>query len=190
MDTKEKYGISRNHAILLFVQMILTIVGLLSQIGILIFLLTNHADTFMVLGSISIILSYLVIVLYAVFGYKKSFIYYLVAVLFFMIAILVNVLLPFRDVVQRILLSLLLVMMTLFVLFQDKYKFSNIVILVATVLSLGFSIYSLITSSVNNGGGNNTNFITVLLMALSIFTPVIVSGVFGVTYIVRKEKDS
>ena len=189
MDTKLKYGISKNHAILLFVQMVLTIIGFLSQLGILIFLLTSHSDTSMIISSISILLCYLVIIGYAIFGYKRRRIYYLLAVIFFMVAIVINGILPFRDMVQRILLMLLLIMMTSFIMFQENYKLDNIIIMISTLIALCFSIYSLITSNVQNGGGSEFNFITVLLMVLSIFTPVIVTGVFGVTYIVRKERN-
>lgn len=111
------------------------------------------------------------------------------ATILFLLAVLVNNLLPFRDVTQKICLTLLFGILMSFIFTQKNYKLTNILVFIAAIVALVFSIYSLATSDINNMGQVEGGFLTVLLMVISIFTPVIMTGVFGETYLVRKEKN-
>ena len=188
MDTKAKYGISKRHAILLFVQMILTIIGFAAQVGIMVFIVGHGLDALMLVSSITIILAFLAVFCYGIFGFKKSKIFYFVAIGLFMASILINNILPFRGTVQKIFLTLLFGSMGAFLFTQEKFKLSNIIIALAALFSLVFSIYSTITANVNSLGPVEENVLPVIMMYISIWTPVILSGVFGVSYLVREEK--
>jgi len=189
MDTKEKYGISKRHAIMLFVQMILCIIGFLAQVGIFVFILINKLNSFMLMSSMSIILSFLAIFLYAIIGYKKeNKIYYSISIGLYLFAVLMNNILPFRDTFQRITLTLLFGVMFAYNFTQDRFRLSNMLILVSSILSLAFSIYSAITADVDSLGSVESNILPVIMMYTSIFTPIIITGLFGITNLVREEK--
>ena len=188
MDTEKKLGISKKLAILLFVQMILTVVGFAAQVGILIFVIANSLDYFMVISSCSIILSFISVFIYGVYGHKKNEVYYVMAIVLFLIAVLVNNVLPFRDAVQKILLTLLFGALTAFIFTRKNYKLSNVIIIVAAVISLAFSVYSSITADVNSLGEVEENILPVIMMFISIFTPVITVGAIGSSNLAREVK--
>ncbi len=188
MYKKDKYGIKKSHAILLFIQMIFFIIGFLAQIGILIFVIKNNLEPIMIISSISIILSFIAIFIYAIYGFNKKDIYYIIAIAFFLLAILINNILPFRDIFQKITLTLLFGIYSSYIFALKNYKLSNYIILFATIISLTFSIYSSITSNINSLGTVENGFLTFLMMHISIFTPVIITILFGATCLVRNEK--
>ena len=190
VDTKQKYGLSKRHAILLFIQMLLTIFGLVAQIGILSFIIENQLDHIMRVSCISIILSYIAIYVYAIYGYRRSKNYYIVAIALFLVAILINNILPSRDMFQKITLTLLFGIFAAYIFTQDKFKISNVLMFAAAIVSLAFSIYSAIKADVSFLGPVSNVTIASIMMYTSIFTPVIMSGVFGVTYLVRCERQN
>ncbi|MBQ8451751.1 MAG: hypothetical protein IJ538_03130 [Clostridia bacterium] len=187
MDTETKFGLTKNNAMMLFLQMILTIVGFVAQIGLLTFIVKNGLNN-MLANSIAIILSFLSLFVYALFGYGKSKFYYIAAIAFFLLAILINNILPYRDTFQKILLTLLFGTMGAFMVAQDKFKLANILIFVAAILSLTFSIYSTITANVETVGDLSKTIVPVVMMYVSIFTPIIMTGAFGVTYLTRAKR--
>lgn len=190
MNTKEKYDLDKRKAILLFVQMILIIIGFLAQIGILVLLCKDNLNPYMIVSSISIILSFIAAMVYAVFGYKKSGVYYLIAVGFFLFAILMNNILPFRDTTQRITLTILFGIFFAFLFTQKDYRLSHFLIIIGVLAALTFSIYSSITANVNSLGEVSNKVFAAIMMYTSIFTPVILSGLFGITCLVRNQREN
>ena len=188
MDTKAKFGLSKRNAIFLFVQMIFTILGFAAQMGIMIFLIANGLDTFMLISSISILLAFVAIFVYGIYGYKKNNAFYYAAIGFFLFAILMNNILPFRDTFQKILLTMLFGSFAAFILAQKNFKLSLIVVCIASLLSLVFSIYSSVTANVNSLGPIEQNVLPAIMMYVSIWTPVIISLVFAATTLAREEK--
>ena len=188
MDTKAKFGLSKRNAIFLFVQMIFTILGFAAQMGIMIFLIANGLDTFMLISSISILLAFVAIFVYGIYGYKKNNAFYYAAIGFFLFAILMNNILPFRDTFQKILLTTLFGAFAAFILAQKNFKLSLIVVCIASLLSLVFSIYSSVTANVNSLGPIEQNVLPAIMMYVSIWTPVIISLVFAATTLAREEK--
>ena len=188
MDTKAKFGLSKRNAIFLFVQMIFTILGFAAQMGIMIFLIANGLDTFMLISSISILLAFVAIFVYGIYGYKKNNAFYYAAIGFFLFAILMNNILPFRDTFQKILLTMLFGAFAAFILAQKNFKLSLIVVCIASLLSLVFSIYSSVTANVNSLGPIEQNVLPAIMMYVSIWTPVIISLVFAATTLAREEK--
>lgn len=188
MDTKAKFGLSKRNAIFLFVQMIFTILGFAAQMGIMIFLIANGLDTFMLISSISILLAFVAIFAYGIYGYKKNNAFYYAAIGFFLFAILMNNILPFRDTFQKILLTMLFGAFAAFILAQKNFKLSLIVVCIASLLSLVFSIYSSVTANVNSLGPIEQNVLPAIMMYVSIWTPVIISLVFAATTLAREEK--
>jgi hypothetical protein len=168
--------------------MIFTILGFAAQMGIMIFLIAHGLDTFMLISSISILLAFVAIFAYGIYGYKKSNAFYYCAIAFFLFAILMNNILPFRDTFQKILLTMLFGAFASFILAQKNFKLSLIVICVASLLSLVFSIYSSITANVNSLGPIEQNVLPAIMMYVSIWTPVIISLVFAATTLARQEK--
>ena len=168
--------------ILLFVQMILVIVGLFTQIGLFVFALASNLSPIMVVSYGVLVTAHVGAVIYGLIGYKRGSSRYIILVSLFLLAILLNIILPFRDIPQRVLLTLLFGLMAVFMFKQDDYKFNNWVILIATIVALGFSIYSSITANPNALGEVSFKELATVLMYLSIFAPVMFVGFFGVSY--------
>lgn len=185
MDTEKKLGIKKPQAIMLFLQMIFTLILLAGSIYLLVFAISNNLGWWMISSYILIIISALAIVLYACIGFKKGDIAYILAVVPFLGAILVNVILPNRSAFQIALLAILLSLNFAFLLRQKDDKFTYIIALSMIVVSLTFSIYSSVTARIDFLGDISKNWPTYFAMYLSIFIPVIMSITFTVTYNVR-----
>lgn len=185
MDTLKKLGIRKDKAILLFVQMILLIVILAVSIYLLVFVSANQLGGWMISSYILITLSILAIIAYGVIGYKKKEFAYVLAIIPFLGAIFVNILLPQRNAVQIALLSVLFALVSVFLVKQKDHKFNSYVSMLMVAVALAFSIYSAITARLDFLGEMSANWYTYLAMYLSIFIPTIMSGTFALTYNVR-----
>ena len=188
MNTEEKYGLKKSSAILLFVQMIWIIIALVTAVYLLIFVASHQLGGWMLASYIFILLSILSIIGYGVFGYRKGEVAYLASVAPFMIAVLVNIIMPGRNAYQIATLTILFALTFGFLLRQKDEKFNLILSLAMVVASLAFSIYSAITANTQFLGEISSNWPTYLAMYLSIFIPVIVSITFALTYNVRVTK--
>ena len=188
MNTEEKYGLKKSSAILLFVQMIWIIIALATAVYLLIFVASHQLGGWMLASYIFILLSILSIIGYGVFGYRKGEVAYLASVAPFMIAVLVNIIMPGRNAYQIATLTILFALTFGFLLRQKDEKFNLILSLAMIVASLAFSIYSAITANTQFLGEISSNWPTYLAMYLSIFIPVIVSITFALTYNVRVTK--
>ena len=188
MDTVEKIGIMKSKAIMLFVQMLLTIILLVTSIYLLVFVSINNLGGWMVASYIFITLSVISIIVYAIVGYKKGKVAYLLAIAPFLGAIFVNILLPQRNTFQVALLTILFALVSVFLVKQKDRTFSYCVTYLMVIVSLIFSIYSAITARLDFLGQMSTNWYTYLAMYLSIFIPSIMSGTFALTYNVRVTK--
>lgn len=185
MDTEKKYNLKKSKAILLFVQMILTIFLFVASIYLLFFVIKNKLGGWMITSYIFITISIIAIIIYSVYGYKKTDAVYQVAILPFLLAIFVNIMLPNRETFQVGLLSLLLAFTFAFLLRQKDYKFTNIISIIMILIALVFSIYSAINANTQFLGDIKDNWPTYLAMYLSIFIPTIMSSTFALTYNVR-----
>ena len=185
MDTEKKLGIKKPKAIMLFIQMIFIVILLIASIYLLVFVTSNNLGGWMITSYIFITLSVLALICYAIIGFKKGDIAYQLAVLPFLAAIFVNVLLPNRETFQIALLTLLFAFTFAFLLKQKDTKFTSIVSILMVVVSLTFSIYSSIKANTQFLGSISENWPTYLAMYLSIFVPVIMSVTFAITYNVR-----
>ena len=188
MDTVEKIGIIKSKAIMLFVQMLLTIILLATSIYLLVFVSINNLGGWMVASYIFITLSVISIIVYAIVGYKKGKAAYLLAIAPILGAIFVNILLPQRNTFQIALLTILFALVSVFLVKQKDRTFSYCVTYLMVIVSLIFSIYSAITARLDFLGQMSANWYTYLAMYLSIFIPSIMSGTFALTYNVRVTK--
>lgn len=188
MDTVKRFGLKKSKAILLFVQMILTILLLVISIYLLVFVISNNLGRWMIASYIFITLSVLVIIFYAIYGYKKNESFYLASVVPFLAAIFVNILLPNRDQFQVGVLVILFALTFAFLLKQNDVKFTKIISISMVVVALIFSIYSSITARVDFLGEISKNWPTYVAMYLSIFVPTITSGTFALTYDVKNSR--
>ena len=155
LDVKQRYGIRNAQGLLLFAQLILIKVGIVIQLLLLLTLIINGVNVYMLISNISMIIAHLVVMLYCYVGYKKSRIFYYITVGFFLLAIFINICMPFRDIPQIALLTSLFGLMSVFMFKQDDYKFTNVVIALAALITIAFGIYSSITANVDNLGPNN-----------------------------------
>ena len=185
MDTEKKYNLKKSKAILLFAQMILTIFLFIASIYLLFFVIKNKLGGWMITSYIFITISIIAIIIYSVYGYKKTDAVYQAAILPFLLAIFVNIMLPNRETFQVGLLSLLLAFTFAFLLRQKDYKFTNIISIIMILIALVFSIYSAINANTQFLGDIKDNWPTYLAMYLSIFIPTIMSSTFALTYNVR-----
>ncbi len=140
MNTKEKFGLEKPKAIMLFIQMLLIIILFITSIYLLVFVIINKLGGWMITSYIFITLSIISIMLYSIFGYKKDDLYYKLAVIPFLIAILINIILPGRNAFQIAALAVLLAFLFgyLLKLDDDNYSFSLSILII--VVSLLFSV--------------------------------------------------
>ena len=185
MDTEKRLGIKKSQAIMLFVQMILTIVLLGVSIYLLYFVIANGLGPWMIASYVLITVSVLAIIFYGALGYKKGDMAYRLAIVPFLAAVLVNVLLPQRNTFQIAMLTLLFAFTLVFLFVQEKRQISYCVAISMVVLALIFSIYSSITAKIDFLGSVADHWPTYLAMYLSIFVPTIMSTTILVTYNVR-----
>ena len=188
MDTEKRLGISKPKAIMLFAQMILTMVLLVISVYLLVFVASNNLGGWMIASYILIILSVLAIMGYGIIGYKKGDMAYLLAVVPFLGAVFVNILLPQRNTFQIAMLTLLFTLSFAFLLKQKDRKFTYIIGISMLAVSLTFSIYSAITANISFLGEVSDNWPTYVAMYLSIFVPTIMSTTILLTYNVRVTK--
>ena len=188
MDTEKKFGLKKSKAILLFIQMFLVLILLGVSIYLLDFVTKNHLGAWMIVSYIFIILSVLSIIGYSVYGYKKGKLYYLLSALPFLVAILVNTIMPTRNSFQVALLTVLFSLTFAFLLRQEDEKFTYVISFLMVIVSLVFSIYSSITADTKFLGDISSNFPTYFAMYASIFIPTIMSATLALTYNVRNTR--
>ena len=188
MNTEEKFGLKKSKAILLFLQMILTLLLLAASVYLLIFVISNNLGSWMTISYVFITLSIVSIIFYSTYGFKKGDVSYQVSVLPFLAAIFVNILLPTRGTFQVALLTVLFTLTFAFLLRKSDKRFTNVVSFAMVAVSLTFSIYSAITADTQFLGEISTNWPTYLAMYLSIFVPTVMSGTLALTYNVRTTK--
>jgi len=155
---------------------------------LLVFVASNNLGGWMIASYILITLSVLAIMGYGIIGYKKGDMAYLLAVVPFLGAVFVNILLPQRNAFQIATLTLLFTLSFAFLLKQKDRKFTYIIGISMLVVSLTFSIYSAITANISFLGEVSDNWPTYAAMYLSIFVPTIMSTTILLTYNVRVTK--
>lgn len=185
MDTQKRLGIKKYQGILLFVQMVLTIILMLVSSYLLTFVISNKLGGWMISSYLLIILSIVAIMCYGIFGYKKGNIAYQLAIVPFLAAVMVNILLPQRDYFQVAFLTMLFALLFAFLFIKNNKKLSYIFALSMVAIALAFSIYSAITAKIDFLGSVKDNLPTYLAMYLSIFVPTIMSATILITYNVR-----
>ena len=188
MDTEKRFGLKKSKAIMLFIQMFFIIFLLVVSIYLLIFVASNNLGGWMITSYIFITLSVLAIICYSTYGYKKGDLVYQLSIVPFLIAVLVNVLLPNRYTIQIALLAILFALTFGFLLSQKDKKVSFVLLISMVVVSLTFSIYSAINANTQFLGDISKNWPTYVAMYASIFVPVIMSVTFALTYNVRVSK--
>ena len=188
MDTLKKYGLTKAKAILLFLQMFLIIIQLLIAVYLLVFSIEYNLSEWMISSYIFIMISVISIIIYAVIGFKKGEIAYLLAIAPFLIAIFINILIPNRDTFQISMLVLLFALTLVFLFKQDNFHINSLVSIAMVVVALSFSIYSSINANVNFLKDLSAKWSTYVAMYLSIFIPVIMSATLALTYNVRKTR--
>lgn len=189
MNTEEKLGIKKPKAILLFVQMLFIILLLAVSIYLLIFVSANNLGGWMIASYVFITLSVLSFIVYSCVGYKKESAY-LAAIVPFLGAIFVNILLPQRNTFQIALLVLLFALVTAFLLRQKDRRFTFVVSLLMMAASLTFSIYSSITARLDFLGNLGANGFTYFAMYASIFVPTVMSFTLALTYNVKVSREA
>lgn len=188
MDTEKRLGIKKPKAIMLFVQMLLTLFLLGISIYLLCFVIANNLGGWMIASYILIIISVLAIICYGVIGYKKGDLVYQLSILPFLGAVLVNVMLPNREPFQIALLTILFALTFAFLFKQENKKFSSIVGVSMMVVALTFSIYSSIKANVSFLGDVSNNWPTYVAMYSSIFVPTVMTVTIVLIYSVRWDK--
>lgn len=168
--------------------MVLVLIGLVTQLGLFIFAIVNKLNALMIVSYGVLLLAHIGAVVYGIIGYKRGPVRYFLLISAFLLAILINIILPFRDIPQRISLVLLFGLMSVFMFKQDDYKFENYLILIAEVVALFFSIYSAINADPNALGDVEYKVLATIFMYLSIFAPVMFVGFFGVSYNAKKSR--
>ena len=186
MDTVKKYGLKKSKALLLFLQMLLISFMFITAGYLLIFTIKYNLGGWMILSYVFILI--LSIILYAIIGYKKGEIAYICAIAPFLIAVFINILIPYRDTFQIAMLVIVFALAFLFMFKLDSYKLNSILSILMIVFSMSFSIYSSIHANVNFLGEISESIAAYLAMYLSIFIPVIMTSTFALTYNIRNTR--
>ena len=72
MDTEKVLGLKKSKAILLFIQMILTVFLFAASVYLLIFVISNKLNGIMIASYVFIVLSILAIIIYSIYAGKKQ----------------------------------------------------------------------------------------------------------------------
>ena len=188
MDTEKKFGLKKSKAILLFIQMILTVILLVASVYLLIFTLKNGLSGVMIASYVFIVISILAVIFYSTLGFKKGELIYKLSVAPFLVAVFINILLPTRDAFQIALLTLLFAVGFAFLVKQEDYKFTCAMAIGTVIISLVFSVYSSVTANTQFLGDISENLPTYVAMYTSIFIPTVMSGTLALTYNVRSAR--
>lgn len=188
MNTEEKYGLKKKQAILLFVQMLLILFQLAVAVYLLVFVIKYNLGGWMISSYIFITISIIAIIIYSFHGYKKNNIIYKLSVIPFMVAVLVNVMLPGREAFQVALLTILFALIFGHILKLEDGKVNYIITISMVVVSLTFSIYSSIKANTQFLGEIDALWTTYLAMYLSIFIPTIMSGTFALISNIKRTR--
>ena len=120
-------------------QIVLVIIGLVTQVGLFVFSLTNNLMPIMTVSYGVLVAAHIGAILYGIIGYKKGQPRYFILIALFLVAILLNIILPFRDVTQKVLLTILFGLMSIFMFKQEDSKFTNYLILIACGAALAYA---------------------------------------------------
>ena len=188
MDTQKKYGLAKWKAILLLVQLVLVTLATIGTAFIFGFSISQKLGALSIISYCTVLLSYIALIFYGVYGHNKDNSYYLGAVYAFCAAILLNTLLPFRNAYQIATLVLLFGAFIAFAQHLKNTKVANYLLLTMCVLALAFTIYSTITAKTETLGQASNNFFAVFAMYISSWTPVIMTVTLALSYNVRTNK--
>ena len=174
--------------IILNFQVILVILGLCSQIGLFVFCVSNRLDTLMTISYAFGTLAFIAMILNVIFGRKYDPHLHYISIGLFSLVVLLNLILPFRDIAQRILLAMLFGLLSIHTCRQGKFMFNYAVAVLSVLVSIAFSIYSSILANPDALGAVNIKWLATMMMYISIFTPVIFTGLATLLYVVRNEE--
>ena len=185
MGIREKLGIKTSQLVLLAIQIVLTVLLLVVAVYLLIFVSVNQLGGWMIASYIQITISVLALVLYFIVGHRKGKVAYYLAILPFLGAIFVNILLPQRSAFQIGVLAILFGLVVAFLLRQEDKRFTFVVCLAMVAVALTFSIYSAITANVSFLGDIGAHWFTYLAMYASIFVPTVMTVTLALIYNVK-----
>ena len=185
MGIREKLGIKTSQLVLLAIQIVLTVLLLAVAVYLLIFVSANQLGGWMIASYIQITISVLALILYFIVGHRKGEVAYYLAILPFLGAIFVNILLPQRSAFQIGVLAILFGLVVAFLLRQEDKRFTFVVCLAMVAVALTFSIYSAITANVSFLGDIGAHWFTYLAMYASIFVPTVMTVTLALIYNVK-----
>lgn len=188
MDARKRFDLPLPKALALFVQFIVTVLATASTVFILWFSVTYNTGALFIAAYVSVLVSYVAVIFYAAYGYKKDERYFLGALYAFCIAIQLNILLPFRTTYQLVTLTVLLALYVAFAQRTKDKKAGNWLLLFMIVFALAFSVYSTATARTENLNDLKENFLSVSAMYVSIWTPVIMTVTLALAHSVRRSK--
>lgn len=185
MGIREKLGIKTPQLVLLAIQIVLTVLLLVVAVYLLVFVSANQLGGWMIASYIQITISVLALILYFLVGHRKGKAAYYLAILPFLGAIFVNILLPQRSAFQIGVLTVLFGLVVAFLLRQEDKRFTFVVSLAMVAVALTFSIYSAVTANVSFLGDIGAHWFTYLAMYASIFVPTVMTVTLALIYNVK-----
>ncbi len=189
MGIKKKLGINTPKAVLLAVQIILTLFLLAVSIYLLVFVSINNLGGWMIASYVQITISALALLMYFAIGHRKGKMAYYLAILPFLGAVFVNILLPQRNTFQIAILTVLYGLVIAFMIRQENIRFTFWMSLLMVAVSLTFSIYSAITANVSFLGDIGSHWFTYMAMYVSIFVPTVMSFTLALIYNIKATRE-
>ncbi|MBQ7660914.1 MAG: hypothetical protein IJS44_02530 [Clostridia bacterium] len=189
MNNNKKIGLSRPKTLSLLIQLIIVAAATACTVFVLWFSISHGAGALFTAAYSAILISYVAVIFYASYGYKKDYRYFLGAIYAFCLAIQLNILLPFRTTYQLVTLTLLFGVYIAFAQWLKHKKAAEILLLCMVLTALAFSIYSTVTARTENLAELSTNPLSVTAMYVSIWTPVIMTVTLALAYSVRRDRE-
>ena len=188
MQKNNKTSLPQWKFAILIVQFVFISIASICTGYVLGFSIINNMGILPILSYSAVLLSYFSIIFYAIVGYKKSDVHFIAAIYVFAVAIVLNIILPFRNTYQLITLILLFGLYVSFAHRLKQYVVVNYMFIVMLVFAIAFSLYSTITAKLDNMGSiQNTSF-SIFAMYISIWTPVVMTVTFALAYNLRQRK--
>ena len=190
MDFYEKFGIEKDKAVFLFIDMVLVILGFFASLFIFAFVIIHKYTAWTIATNAALVICYTAVVFYASGGYKhEGNKYFMGAIGAFSFYSLINLTMRFRTAWDLMILAVVFGLSLVFMFVLDKPKTARIVSFVLLGASFGLSIYGTITAITNDlGTAFEDSVFAAITLFYSIWAPVIVSSLLVICYDIKISK--
>ena len=192
MDFYEKFGVKKDKAIFMLIDMVLVLLGFFASIFVTAFVIINKYTAWTIVTNIALVLCYTGIIYYVSSGYKYNLNkYYIGAVASFSFFSLVSLTMRFREAWDLMMLAVIFGLSLVVIFTLDKPKLARIMLFLILGMSFVLSIYQTIDAIVDMvelGEAINGSVLAKITIFYSIWAPVIMSSVLLLCFDIKQDK--